>query len=208
MTRYFTSQTFERSAAVAATTVALHAKRGQRLPVMLVAALLLALVFGRMLDLGFSILVVDGTLDHARVAPAPTEGSDSAPELPTGAAVPVDAIARGMIEGMRVMETAFVSEPPRQLPPPVRFLSADAIPCDLRTADFTSDLAILSGTPGIAPSGAYAFDFHDGGLRSGEVYNFLTFVTQSYRPASLRDQRLLLPLPARSPAPDVRYVAR
>ena len=218
MIRYFTSQTFERSAALAATAVALPAKRVRSLPSMLVPALLLALVFGRMLDLAFSMLVADGALIAA--VPAGAEVPDGGlPTLSaqTGAllADPTDAspgpgIARGRIEGLVMIETAFLpnSDAARQLPPPSTFLSNDTIPFQLRTADLTTDAAICSGVPRAETAGGYRFDRHDGGLSWGEVYNFLTFVTQGYRPVSLRDQRLLLPRAVPSPAPDLRYVAR
>lgn len=218
MIRYFTSQTFERSAALAATAVALPVKRVRSLPAMLVPALLLALVFGRMLDLAFSMLVADGALIAAGPAGAavpdgalPTVWAQTGTLLadPTDAS-PGPRIARGRIEGLVMIETAFLrnSDAARQLPPPSTFLSNDTIPFQLRTADLTTDAAICSGVPRAETVGGYLFDFHDGGLSWGEVYNFLTFVTQGYRPVSLRDQRLLLPRAVPSPAPDHRYVAR
>lgn len=210
MIRYFTSQTFERSAALAATAVALPAKRVRSLPSMLVPALLLALVFGRTLDLGFSMLVADGALSEARIAATSAEADVRHGDLPSADSDPAVAIARGTIGGLVMIETAFLpnSDAARQLPPPSTFLSNDTIPFQLRTADLTTDAAICSGVPRAETAGGYLFDFHDGGLSWGEVYNFLTFVTQGYRPVSLRDQRLLLPHAVPSLAPDVRYVAR
>ena len=114
------------------------------------------------------------------------------------------------IEGIVIVVSAILLDPyaTPQLPPTARFMSGDDMPFQLRTADFTTDQAVCSGMPAGGATGFYRFDFHDGGLSYGEVYDFLTFVTQSYRPVSLCDQRLRIPRPAEWAVPVVRYVAR
>lgn len=203
-----TSDAFERSAVFDSAAVALPVQRRRSFPVLLIPALLLGLVLGRILSLGFSMRGAETVAVADAPSPLPWEQMDAQP----AASYDVEdalRIAHGAIAGT-VIGTAICVDPDatRQLPPPATFMSDDDMPLQLLTTDFTTDAAVCSRMARPDTAGRYRFDFHDGGLSAGEVYDFLTFVTQGYRPVSLCDQRLRLPLPLQWPPPDFRYVAR
>lgn len=201
MSLHSTSHSYERRILLSAATAAPGVSRERTFPAIIVPAFLLALVFGRVLGLGVSMGVAEYPMGGTRFPPAPDQ--------PVFALETHPPIARGAIEGIVVVQTAIRPDPnaARQLPPPVTFMSEDIVPFQLRTSDLTTDTSVCSEISR-ETKGDYRFDFHDGGLRLAEAYNFLTFVTQSYRPASLSDPRLLLQRAMQQTAADIRYFAR
>ena len=194
------SQSFARPAGLASAVVAAQPRSDRTCPLILIPAFLLAVALGRILGLGL-------TLDGAGGEPSLLWVQMDAPPATVAEVETVPPIAHGVIAGLVLPETAIYPGASRPLPPTATLMSEDSVPFQLRTADLTTDAAICSHAETEAV-GNYRFDFHDGGLSLGEEYSFLTFVTQSYRPVSLCDRRLLLPAPHLRPGANVQYVAR